>query len=342
MPLAPTAPYDTLATVTALTRTALADFIAGIQPNNVGVVNVNGLVVTWVSGNQFTANFNSVQIIINGNPYTVAMVNSPVSLTLVQNAGVTNGLAYSLVVPTGDFFADSQAYVLQTVNLAWRKLQRKLADKGHPRLENEALLTLLPVVASLDPASECWINWTNFYDGKNLWSPAAPPPSGACPVLPADFIAPLQLKERPSVAAGSTNFSRLRPMHPAPNSLTGRQKGTWNRFWDWREDAIYFPGSITLMDLWSRYNAFLADIAVAAGGFAATPIPIMRCADALAQYSAAIFVAPRGSLLAPNFDAAGDAAVDQITNTFAKLQQRASYSRKAWGVRGRRRGGLGF
>jgi hypothetical protein len=201
---------------------------------------------------------------------------------------------------------------------------------------------LLPVVANLDPASECWINWTNFFDGKNLWSPAAPPPSGPCPVLPTDFIAPLQLKERPSVAAGSTNFSRLRPMHPAPNSLKGRQKGTWNRFWDWREDAIYFPGSITLMDLWSRYNAFLPDIAVAAGGFSATPIPIMRCADALAQYSAAIFVAPRGSLLAPNFEAAGDAAVDQITNTFAKLQQRASYSRRAWGARGRRRGGLGF
>lgn len=345
MPLAPSAPYDTLATVTALTRVALADFIAGIQPNNGGTVNtdVTGYIVSWGSGNQFTANFNGVQIIINGVPNVVAMVLSPVSLRLV-NAAAPNqvGSAYSLVVPTGDFFADSQAYVLPTINLAWRKLQTKLADKGHPRLESEALLTLLPVVGNLDPASECWINWTNFFDGKNLWSPAAPPPSGPCPVLPQDFLAPLQLKERPSVAAGSTNFSRLRPMHPAPNSLKGRAKGTWNRFWDWRVDAIYFPGSLALMDLWSRYNAFLADIAVAAGGFGATPVPILRCADALAQYSAAIFVAPRGSLLAPNFEAAGDAAVNQITNTFAKLQQRASYSRRAWGARGRRRGGLGL
>ena len=339
--IAPAAPYDTLATVTQLTRVALADFVQNIQPFNQGMVSVNGQAVTWLSGNQFNANFNGVQIIINGVAYTVSMVTSPTTLNLLQNAGVQAGKTYSLVIPTGDFFADNQAYVLPTIILAWRKLQKALADKGHPRVENEVLLQNLPVVANLDPASECWINWTQFFDGTNLWTPGAPPPSGPCPTLPPDFIAPLKLKERFYVAGEGTNgvinYNRLRDMHPAPNSLKGRQKGSWNHYWDWRGDAVYFPGTIVPMDLWSRYNAFLPDIAVADGGFASTPIPIMRSAEALAYYAAGIFVAPRGSLLAPDFEAKGDAAVAQITNAFAKLQQRASYSRKAWGSRCRRR-----
>lgn len=346
MPLPPTAPYDTLETVTALVRVALADFIQNIQPNNVGTVNTDatGYIVTWVSGNQFNANFNGVTIQVNGLPYPVAMVLSPSTLRLGAQAPINQvGVAYSLVIPTGDFFADDQAYVLPTVNLAWRKLQKKLADKGHPRLESEILLVSLPIVANLDPASECWVNWSQFFDGKNLWSPATLP---GCPTLPADFIAPLRLKERSSVTGegqnGVVNYNVLRPMHPAPNSLKGRQKGTWNRYWDWREDAIYFPGSIVPMDLWTRYNALLPDIAVVGGGFASTPIPIMRCAEALAYYAAGIFVAPRGSLLAPEFEAKGDAAVDQITNAFAKLQQRASYSRRPWGSRWHRRGGIGL
>jgi hypothetical protein len=36
------------------------------------VVSTNAIAVTWVSGNQFTAQMNGVQIVINGVPYTVA------------------------------------------------------------------------------------------------------------------------------------------------------------------------------------------------------------------------------------------------------------------------------
>ena len=93
------------------------------------------------------------------------------------------------------------------------------------------------------------------------------------------------------------------------------------------------------MDIKTRYAAFLADIAPAAGGFAATLVPIMRCTEALANYAASIFVTPRGSLLGPSFDAAGDKALAQITSSQSKLQQRASYSRIGWGRRGR--GGRG-
>jgi hypothetical protein len=339
MPLAPSAPYDSLAIVTQMVRTFLGDFIQNIQPNNVGMVNVNagGLSITWQSGNMFTALMNGVAITINGLPNQIAMVTGPTTATLVKQAAVANGVPYSLVIPTGDIFADSQAYVLPTVNLGWRMVQKKLAEKGHPRLENTALITGIPITTNLDPASEQYMNWQGFFDGSAFQTPAT---LQGCPTLPADFISPIYIEERQSVAGASPanpNLNILRKMHPASDGLRSRVKTGWNRQFDWREDGVYVRGSLQLSDWKVRYAAFLADIAVAGGGFSVTPVPIMRCAEALANYTAGIFVTPRGSLLGPNFMSAGDAALAQITNSQAKLGQRASYSRRAWGHRGRGR-----
>lgn len=340
MPLAPQAPYDSLATVTALVRVLLGDFIQNIQPNNAGTLttDVTGFFATWQSGNQFTALMNNAPITINGVPNVIAQVTSPTTLTLV-NSFISGGAEpFTVVIPTGDIFADSQAYVLPTINLAWRKLQKKLADKGHPRLENTIIIPFFPVVANLDPGVECYINWQGFFDGVTFWTPAT---LATCPVLPQDFISPLKLEERQSLAGASPsnpNLNIFRPMHPAPNGLRSQVKGSWNRMFDWREDGVYFRGSILNMDVKARYAAYLLDISVSGGGFLNTPVPIMRCAESLANYSASIFVSPRGGAqLVPQFEAQGDMATDQITNSYAKLQQRASVSRKPWGSRYRRR-----
>lgn len=329
MPLAPQAPYDTLATVTSQTRTFLGDYIQGINPNVAGTVNTNGLAVTWVSGNKFTYLLNDMPMLINGVPYVVAQVTSATTLQLVATAGVQAAVAYSAVLPTGDIFADSQAYVLPTINLAWRKLQQKLDHASHPRTRNETVLYSLPVVGSIDPAVQQYVNWTSFFDGKNLWTPAAPPPNGVCPVLPGDFMSPHELWERQSVGVGVVNPLGFKPMNPTVGRLPARVKGSWNGLWDWREDAIYFIGAILPLDVRISYRAFLADIAVS-GSFATTPIPIMRSADALAYYSAAIFVEPRGSTTAAaGFYAKGDLAVDVINNRQGKLLQYANVRRRA-------------
>lgn len=323
------APYDSLAAATQLARVYLGDFVQNQNPNYAGTVSTNGTLVTLSAGSPFSALLNGLQITINGVQYVVSAVTSLTALTLTTSAGVQAGVVYSAQIPLGDIFADSQAYVLPTVNAAWRKLQKKLADKGHPRLRNEVDLLSIPVITNLDPISQQYINWDLFFDGTN---PQFPPPAGTAPTLPADFISPLQLWERPS---GMT--VQLTPMKPAGDSLWSRNKQSWNRYFDWREDAIYFPGSTLLMDMRISYAAFLADIVVVNNSFAQTAVPIMRSADALAYYSAGIFVTPRGGeALAPDFFAKGDAAVDQITSSFSKLQQRSSFHRKAWGWRGRR------
>lgn len=332
MPLAPSAPYDSLATVTSQVRTLLGDYIQGINPNVSGTVNTNGLVVSWVSGNKFTYVLNNTPIVINGVTYLVAPngVTSATTLNLVASAGVQAGVNYSAVLPTGDIFSDAQAYVLPTVNLAWRKMQEKLEHSSHPRTRNETVLLSLPVAGSSDPATQQWINWTNFFDGVNLFSPAAPPASGPCPVLPQDFMSPLELWERQSVGVNVVNPLGFKPMALTIGRLPARVKGSWNGIFDWREDAIYLPGAILPLDVRVSYRAFLPDIAVAAGGFSVTPVPIMRCSDALACYSAGIFVTPRGaSEVAAEFMAAGDTAVDVMTNRQGKMLQFANVRRRA-------------
>lgn len=332
MPVAPQAPYDTLATVSQMVRSLLGDFIQNIQPNMAGVVTVGGggFTITWTSGNQFNALFNNVPIVINGVANVVAQVTSPTTATLLNAAALGAGQAYTLVIPTGDIFADSQSYVLPTINLAWRKLQEKLDLSSHPRTRNETVLYSLPVAGSLDPATQQFISWTQFFDGVNTWTQANPPPSGPCPLLPADFMSPLQLWERQSVGVNVVNPLGFQEMNPVVGRLPATVKGSWNGVWDWREDAIYFVGAILPLDVRISYRSYLPDIAIAGGGFASTPVPIMRAARALACYSAAVFVTPRGgSALAGGFYAEGDAAVDILTNRQGKLLQFVNVRRRA-------------
>jgi hypothetical protein len=343
VPLQPQAPYDSLAIVTQLVRSLLGDFIQNLQPFNQGTVTVGitGYTIAWNSGNQFTALMNGQPILINGVPNVIGQVTSPTTATLLNQAAVAAAVPYSLSIPVGEIFNDSQAYVVPSVNAAWRKLQQALAERGHPRLENTAILTGLPVIANLDPGVEQYMNWAGFYDGVNFWTPAT---LVNCPTLPADWISPIYCEERQSVAgatAANPNLTKFREMRPASDGLRGNwAKGSYNRIFDWKEDGLYLPGSIYPMDIKTRYAAFLPDIAPA-GSFATTPVPIMRCASALANYTASIFVVPRGGqMIAGAFDTAGDKALDQITNSQSKLQQRASYSRKPWGRRGSSRGRL--
>jgi hypothetical protein len=316
MPLGPSAPYDTLATVTALTRTVLADYIQGIVPNPQGTVNTNGTIVTWVSGAMFTAYFSGAGISINGVSNQVDHLTGPTGLVLTSSAGIQAGVAYVATIPTGDIFADSQAYVLPTINLAWRKLQEKLDYSSHPRMRGDVDILNIPVAGSSDPATQQWINWVNFFDGVNLFT---------TPTLPQDFISPLRLYERLS---GTT--SGFQEMHPVTDGLPSRAKNTLNRLWDWREDAIYFVGATVPLDLRIQYEMFLPDLVVAGGGFGSTIIPIMRAGRALSYYTAQLFVTPRGgSLLAPDFESKGDLACDALTSRQSKLLQRGSFRRRA-------------
>ena len=230
------------------------------------------------------------------------------------------------VMPTvaGDLLSDAQPYTINYVNLGWRKLQKKLALAGHQKLEQELDIVNLPVVATIDPAIQVSITWTGFFDGANQWQ---------TPALPTDMIYPMRLWERQS-----GTVQRFKPMTPAIDALPSRAQGVWMQHWDWRDDTLWMPGSIVNLDLRMRYACYLPDLAYGQGGAQGTPVPVMRCAEALAYYIAEAFTEPRGDAGSSNpisqmFAAKGDVATDQITAMTAKTQQRANYRRIPYGGR---------
>lgn len=328
LPVPPPSPYDTLAIVTQQVRTILGDYIQNMKPAVNGTVDTAGTGVTWDSGDKFTYLMNGISLVIGGIPYVVAQVNSPTSLTLMTDAGAQSGAVFSGVIPTGDIFADTQAYVLPIINLAWRKLQEKLDISSHPRLRDETVIFNVPVVGTLDPSAQCWINWTGFFNGVATFT---------TPRLPANFMSPIEMWERQSNGNSNVlNLLEFSPMSPTVGHLPARAKGTYNSMFDWREDAIYFPGAIIPRDFRISFRAYLPDIAVS-GSFSNTVVPLMRCARALAYYAAAEFVEPRGGVLAQSFTAQGDDAMDMITIRESKLLQFTNVRRRAVYVSGGRR-----
>lgn len=234
----------------------------------------------------------------------------------------------------GDILTDSQPFTATMVNSAWRKMQHFLANLGLSRFKKLIVAQSLPPVGSTDPSAQTFWSWTQFFDGAGFWSPPS------VWVLPQDFILPLRLWER---QAGSNQI--FRPMAMAPDGLPQGYKIPWNCCFEWREDAIYMPGSTTSMDIRLEYAAYLPDFVVTNNVLGdpntvpATipsnmPVPIMRCQSSFANFLAAECAMGRNDADVPRLvsDAQSDAKL--IFNTEVKLKQRTPVQRRAYSCRG--------
>jgi hypothetical protein len=164
-----------------------------------------------------------------------------------------------------------------------------------------------------DPSVQVWMSCQYFFDGTSFYS---------SPVLPFDCISPLRLWERQS---GTTQ--EFTPMEQANDGLPDNVKTNYLSLWDWRQNAIYMPGALIQRDLRVRYASYLADIASSGTAL----VPIIRCADALANYVAAEFSLSRGSAdataIAGSFLAAGRNSIKRMINRDARREQRGNHRR---------------
>jgi hypothetical protein len=159
-------------------------------------------------------------------------------------------------------------------------LQDILAADGFPALKSEVIFSGFWTVTSTDPQSQQWIDATGSFDGTN---------TQASPFLPATLIEPLEVWERIYNGSSPTDFLE---MDKFVNGLPAVPKGPWNKFWEWRNDKLYIPGSVNIMDIRIRYAAYLADIVDGVS----TPwyqqsVPIARCLDSLSLFVAAEYLA---------------------------------------------------
>jgi hypothetical protein len=235
---------------------------------------------------------------------------------------------------SGNLLADTQPYAQTIYNNAWRTFQRDLAEFGDPACTEETILTALPVVASIDPATQYYISQQYVFDGQNFFS--AP----YVPLLPQDLICPLHLKER---LAGTQQL--FTPMWPCDNGVPLSPKTTYMRWWEWRSAgpgnglAIYMTGATVSRDIWMRYASFLPDAVdnspTASAPWYQQPLPMLRCSDILADYILAEFAFSRGSdqakAIANCFWSDGKAKTRQYVNsTTMKIRQRINHRRRPY------------
>lgn len=226
----------------------------------------------------------------------------------------------------GDILTDTQPFTAVMTNSAWRKTQAYLSNLGFSRYKRKFFAYTMPVINSQDPAAETIWTWTYFYDATSYFVPPT------VNVLPGDLIAPLKISERQS----GTN-QVYSPMQLAPDGLPEGIKMPWNRFFEWKNDAVYMPGSTFPMDLELEYAAYDNDFP-SSGNVLTLPgtqlVPIARVQSGFANYLCAEMAWGRDDIDYQKF--IGDAQVDLqllMNNSDVKLKQRRPVQRRPYARR---------
>lgn len=209
---------------------------------------------------------------------------------------------------SGNLFTDG--VLLPYVNSAYRKVQRALAAAGQETFLVDDLLLVVPAVTTVDSSQQVVLN-----------DSTAPPNQ-----LPTDLLAPLDVWERPNLSAD--DFVQM-------SDLTGRgglpsivQCATL-RYWEWRQDGLWFIGATQDMQIRLRYQKAFPDFTDG------TSVVLIRNAqEAIAFAGAAMAALARGSPLAEQWaNAAADALEDLIAST-VRRDQRGGRRRQPFGARG--------
>ena len=248
----------------------------------------------------------------------------PVDYVLNLARVIANDCQISL---EGNLLNDNQPYVFPMLLLAHRELQDILGNNAVESFPNEVILGSIPVInqaVQQDPASQVYISFSNYYDGVNLLPG---------PVLPQDLEIPLKLWER---ASGQDAF--FIPMFDASGGLPSYPKTSVFRYWEWRDDQIYLTGALQVNDIRLRYKRFLPDM-LPQGTLAQSqnaPVPLLRCARALAYLVVETFSDGRGGVISDRFVAKKDSAIKQLINNTTRKKQYSNYRRQPYSGRGGR------
>lgn len=189
------------------------------------------------------------------------------------------------------------------LNSAIRELYRELRNVGQPTLvKDNVIFTNVPVVNSptngpgaYDPAVQTYLGFNGFFDGSQIHQ---------TPALPGDVITVERVWER---QAGTNNL--FVPMHQPDFGLPSVNQGPRNKIWEWRNDSIWMPGTISPVDLRIRYWCALPTFFGPDIDFDSTFVPIIDCTDAVAYKTAYKYAVMLG---APGAAAVGQESARQM------------------------------
>jgi hypothetical protein len=240
-------------------------------------------------------------------------------------------------VGEGQILVDNQKISVQMINAlneSIRQVFRKLRTIGDPTLiVDNYIVTNLPVVNGTegqgvaDPSTQVALTFNGFFDGTNI---------NAGYNLPSNMLVPLAVWQR-QTNSGNPFELMTQAQGGIPSLIQGWGLGSW----EWRQDGIWFNGSLYNYDVRLRYYRTFLPFTGASLNFATTYIPIMDCTSAVAYGAAAILDASLGSPQAADTKAKADEEMFHLRNEQVRRAQGVPYNRPAY-EEGQDTGGFGF
>jgi hypothetical protein len=228
----------------------------------------------------------------------------------------------------GQNFPDNPALSVSMMNAfgsALRNLCRKLRTASGPMLifDNVDILGIPPFVsptqgaAAPDPSIQVSITYVGYFNGltyNNLFS------------LPANCLMVERVSERLN---GSNDV--FHPMTQPPQGLQSAWQGIYNGMWEYRQDAIWMPGSTETMDIRLRYQGTLPTLFTPGINTATTYIPINDSQDVLAAMTLKQLALRQGAAMLPGAIDWANEQIADFLNEWTKRNQGMPYQVQSFG-----------
>lgn len=222
----------------------------------------------------------------------------------------------------GQVLADAQPYVFTELEFCYEQMQDDLIDEGVATFTSEQIVTGLGAVTTTDPTTQVSLAYNGYFDGTTL---------NATPYLPPNILMVLEVWER-QTGVSSAPFTSVRPVS---DSISTRPQQAVFGVYDYRGDALYFPGAVLSRDIKIKGIIYAPELTGPN-----SPVLIMRCKPALALLMAAWAAEARGgNKAAATFREQYQEAVAKIVNRSVQKNQYTKYVRRPFRGRGRSRYG---
>lgn len=216
----------------------------------------------------------------------------------------------------GDILKNTQPFSQTMCNGAWRRLRHYLANLGHTRFIDEVIIQALPTVGSYDPASQCWMDWTGFYDGTQIFDGYA---------FPQNLEFPLKFWDRVS----GFNAGWGRPLENIMDGLPATFKYQRNGIFELRDDKVFFPGTTVPVDLRIRYAKLFPSFETQGETqWYQQQVPLIGATDALADYICVEACDGRDDIDSQTFKSRAEQEANLIFNRDVRVKNRTNVRRQ--------------
>ena len=261
------------------------------------------------------------------NPYPTIQAVTNLTRSWVQDdmAGATATLG------EGQLFPDNPALSVTMMNCfgsALRDLCRKLRTASGPMLiyDNYDILGIPPLVsptqgaAAPDPSIQIAITYVGYWNGMTYNSMFA---------LPQICLMVERVWER--LNGSNDNFQ---PLTQCPQGLPSAYQGTYNSFWEYRNDSVNMPGSLSTMDIRLRFQGTLPTLFTPGINTATTYIPINDSVDVLAALTLKQLALRQGATMLPGAMDWANEQIGDFLNEWTKRNQGMPYHVSSFGNEG--------